>query len=146
MGNTIHFRLRNWCSWVNVEDFETENVSTRGLEPPTFGFMPYVLNISVIRARHLLFRVFLYWFWRYRYFFIVNWTLEMSTVRGQHNSFSTHARMWLVKVSTFWDKKCIDVMELMPNTQTSYQGQFSETLIRRVWAGCGWLLLEFVNF
>ena len=42
-GNNIHFRLTNGCSYVSVEVFEAENVSTwGGLEPPNFGFMPNV--------------------------------------------------------------------------------------------------------
>ena len=39
-----------------------------GLEPPAFGFMPNALTYWVIRAIHLLSRVFEHWLWRCRYF------------------------------------------------------------------------------
>ena len=69
MGNSIHFRHTNGCSWESVKVFETENVSTwGGLEPPTFGFMLNALTYWAIRARHLLSHVVEYWLWRYRYF------------------------------------------------------------------------------
>ena len=43
-------------------------IDLRGLEPPTFGFMPNALSTWAIRARPLLSHILEYWFWRHRYF------------------------------------------------------------------------------
>ena len=43
-------------------------IGLRGLEPPTFVFVPNTLATRAIRARHLLSYVFEYWLWRYKYF------------------------------------------------------------------------------
>ena len=41
-------------------------------------------------------------------FLFVNLTFEMSTLREQHHSFSTHGRMFLWKCRCFWGRKCLD--------------------------------------
>ena len=45
----------------------------------------------------------------YIYIFEVKLTFEMLTVGGQHRSFLTRTGV-LVKVSKFWDTKCLDLM------------------------------------
>ena len=81
------FSPRERCSCESVKVFETENVSTwRGLELPTFRFMPNALTIWAIRARHLLSHVFEHWLWDID-IFDVKLIFEILTVRGQQHSF-----------------------------------------------------------
>ena len=87
MGNSIYFWHMNGCSCESVKVFETENVSSwGGVKPLTFGFMPNALTIWAIRARHLLFHVFEYWYWWYRYFWskvdIWNVNYSCQSVKG----------------------------------------------------------------
>ena len=91
-------------------NFEAENVSTwGGLEPPTFEFMPNVLTIWASRARHLLSHVFDYSLWRYRFCSKVNiWNVNFA--RATTFIFVSRTIV-LVKVSKFWGRKCLDLMD-----------------------------------
>ena len=47
-GNSIYFSTHERCSWQSAKVFETEHIWTwGGLEPPTFGFMPNALALSL---------------------------------------------------------------------------------------------------
>ena len=68
---STHERMFLWkCQYFWTGKY----LDLRGLEPPTFGFMPNALTIGAIRARRLL-----------------------LTLRWQQHSFSTHERMFLWK-------------------------------------------------
>ena len=124
-GNSIHLRHTFGCSCENVKVFETENVSTcGGLEPPTFVFMPYALTISAIRAMHLLSRGV--------DIFKVKYTIEILTVRGQQQSFSTNVRMFLWMCQSFWDRKCLDLRGLEPLPEPKPNSDYSGVLNRSV--------------
>ena len=65
---SIHFRLMNGCPCETVEDRDRNCLELMGIRTPTFKFMPNALTTWVIRARHLLYHVFKYCIWRYKYF------------------------------------------------------------------------------
>ena len=54
-GQQHSFSHTNGCSCESVSNLETENVSIlRGIELPTFGFMPNTLATWAIKTSHLL--------------------------------------------------------------------------------------------
>ena len=118
MGNSIHFWHTNGCSCESVKFFETENVSTwEGLEPPTFGFMLNALTIWAIRARHLLSHVFEHWLWQHRYFLSKVNIWNVNCAGATASIFYTQTGV-LVKVSSFWERKCLDLRGTQtPNLQ-----------------------------
>ena len=104
-GNSIHFRHTNRGSFASVKVFETENVSTwRGLEPPTFGFMPNAPTYWAFRGRHLLSHVFEYWLWWCRYFWSKASIWDVNCERATAFIFGTRTCV-LVQVSKFWWQK-----------------------------------------
>ena len=56
--------------WNCRRFWDRECLGLRGLDHPTFVFMPNAITSWAIRARHLLSHVVEYWLWRYRYFVI----------------------------------------------------------------------------
>ena len=105
MGNSIHFRHTNGCSWESVKVFETENVSTwGGLEPPAFGLMPNALTYWAMRARHLLPHVVEYWLW---------WDIYFSG-----------------KINT-WNVNCVRATTFIFDTGTVVLGKVSKSLRRK---------------
>ena len=62
---STHERLFLWkCRSFRYRKF----LDLRGTRTPTFGFMSNALITWAIGARHLLYHVFEYWLWWYRYF------------------------------------------------------------------------------
>ena len=120
MGNSINFWHTKGCSCESVKVFETENVSTwGGLQPPTFGFMPNVLTIWFIRARHLLSHVFEYWLWWYRYSWSKDNIWNVNCARERAFIFDKRTDV-LVKVSKFlWQKMSRPVSDSKPQPSDS---------------------------
>ena len=68
-GQQHSFSTHDWMFlWKCQRFWNRKCLNLRGLELPTFGFMPNALTIWAIRARHLQSHVFLYWLGRLRYF------------------------------------------------------------------------------
>ena len=52
----------------------------------------------------------------YIYILKIKLTFHMLTVRGQQHSFPTHERVLLWKCQSFWDRKCLNLRGLEPQT------------------------------
>ena len=87
-------------SWISTQAIPEQ----RGLEPPTFRFMPNALTIWAIRARHLLSHVFEYWLWQYRYYISKVNIWNVNCARTTAFIFDTWTDV-LVKVSKFMRQK-----------------------------------------
>ena len=95
---------------VKVSKFLRQKcLDLRGNRTSIFGLMPNGLNISSIRTRHLLSRVFEYWLWRYRYFWskVDIWNINCM---GNSIHFRHTNGCYCESVKSFWDSKYLDLM------------------------------------
>ena len=90
--------------WKCQSFWDRKCLDLRGLEPPTFGFIPNALTYWAIRARHLLSYGFEHWLWRYRYFLSKVNIWNVNCARATSFIFDTRTVV-LVKVSKFLRQK-----------------------------------------
>ena len=92
--------------WKCQSFWDRKCLDLRGLEPPTFGFMPNAVTYWAIRARHLLAYGFEHWLWRNRYFWNKVSIWNDNCARATAFTFDTRTVV-LVIVSKIWERKCL---------------------------------------